>query len=179
MQSLFKMSAGAATFAVVALASTAIAAPHSGYSHMSMPSHGFHSTPPSFHGSITHLGHTPSMRFFHGQYGHSGHDLGSYHGHDFGHFTADERDHWQHGEWRHSWHNGHYGWWWFVGGDWFFYPGPIYPYPEYVGPDYWYDYEDEYGPPSYYWYYCEDPAGYYPYVQQCNGPWQPVPPDGQ
>jgi hypothetical protein len=25
------------------------------------------------------------------------------------------------------------------------------------------------------WYYCEDPAGYYPYVRSCNGPWQSVP----
>ncbi len=25
------------------------------------------------------------------------------------------------------------------------------------------------------WYYCEDPAGYYPYVRSCNGPWQAVP----
>ena len=25
------------------------------------------------------------------------------------------------------------------------------------------------------WYYCEDPAGYYPYVRSCNGAWQAVP----
>ena len=25
------------------------------------------------------------------------------------------------------------------------------------------------------WYYCADPAGYYPYVTQCNTYWQPVP----
>jgi hypothetical protein len=25
------------------------------------------------------------------------------------------------------------------------------------------------------WYYCEDPAGYYPYVRSCNGAWQEVP----
>ena len=26
-----------------------------------------------------------------------------------------------------------------------------------------------------YWYYCQNPAGYYPYVRQCAVPWQPVP----
>jgi hypothetical protein len=25
------------------------------------------------------------------------------------------------------------------------------------------------------WYYCADPAGYYPYVSQCNTDWQSVP----
>jgi hypothetical protein len=30
-----------------------------------------------------------------------------------------------------------------------------------------------------YWYYCEDPQGYYPYVQQCPGGWQPVAPTPQ
>jgi hypothetical protein len=27
-----------------------------------------------------------------------------------------------------------------------------------------------------YWYYCQDPQGYYPYVQQCPRAWQPVSP---
>ena len=27
-----------------------------------------------------------------------------------------------------------------------------------------------------YWYYCENPAGYYPYVSQCPGGWLPVVP---
>ena len=31
-----------------------------------------------------------------------------------------------------------------------------------------------YGQPS--WYYCDDPQGYYPYVQQCPGGWRPVAP---
>jgi len=26
------------------------------------------------------------------------------------------------------------------------------------------------------WYYCDNPQGYYPYVQQCPGGWQPVTP---
>jgi hypothetical protein len=28
---------------------------------------------------------------------------------------------------------------------------------------------------SQYWYYCQNPAGYYPYVPQCSVAWQPVP----
>jgi len=27
-----------------------------------------------------------------------------------------------------------------------------------------------------YWYYCNDPQGYYPYVKECPGGWQAVPP---
>ncbi len=31
-------------------------------------------------------------------------------------------------------------------------------------------------PPQSYWYYCEDPKGYYPYVSQCPGGWMQVVP---
>jgi hypothetical protein len=31
-------------------------------------------------------------------------------------------------------------------------------------------------PPTQYWHYCQDPAGYYPDVQQCPGGWVQVPP---
>jgi hypothetical protein len=31
-------------------------------------------------------------------------------------------------------------------------------------------------PAQSYWYYCDDPQGYYPYVQQCPGGWRPVAP---
>jgi hypothetical protein len=31
-------------------------------------------------------------------------------------------------------------------------------------------------PPRPYWYYCDNPAGYYPYVQQCPGGWRQVNP---
>jgi hypothetical protein len=27
-----------------------------------------------------------------------------------------------------------------------------------------------------YWYYCQNPAGYYPYVKECQEPWQQVEP---
>jgi hypothetical protein len=32
--------------------------------------------------------------------------------------------------------------------------------------------------PSSDWYYCANPAGYYPYVQQCSSGWTPVAPQG-
>lgn len=31
-------------------------------------------------------------------------------------------------------------------------------------------------PPQPYWYYCDNPPGYYPYVQQCPGGWRQVNP---
>jgi hypothetical protein len=30
--------------------------------------------------------------------------------------------------------------------------------------------------PAYYWYYCADPTGYYPYIQTCNDAWLAVVP---
>jgi len=36
---------------------------------------------------------------------------------------------WDRGHWRREWRNGRYGWWWDVGGAWYFYERPIYPYP--------------------------------------------------
>jgi hypothetical protein len=31
-------------------------------------------------------------------------------------------------------------------------------------------------PPQEYWYYCDDPQGYYPSIQQCPGGWRPIAP---
>jgi hypothetical protein len=31
------------------------------------------------------------------------------------------------------------------------------------------------GPNAGYWYYCNNPQGYYPYIRECNGQWQTVP----
>jgi hypothetical protein len=31
-------------------------------------------------------------------------------------------------------------------------------------------------PATHYWYYCTDPAGYYPYVQNCSKAWMTVVP---
>jgi hypothetical protein len=79
---------------------------------------------------------------------------------------------WQSGRWYQGWLGNRYGWWWAVpGSDWYAYDEPLYPYPAF--PDTGYP-----GAPMapYYWYYCQNPAGYYPYVQQCGGAWQPVAP---
>ena len=85
------------------------------------------------------------------------------------------RDHdlayWRGGHWFHGPHGGRKGWWWTVGGAWYFYPAPIYPYP------------NPFLPPIMapapaavtYWYYCHNPRGYYPYVPVCYGPWHDVP----
>ena len=80
----------------------------------------------------------------------------------------------------------------------FYYGAPYYPYPyPYAYPyAYPYYYRPAPPPPAYYdappprdygppppnaepqeqsWYYCQDPQGYYPYVQDCRGEWQVVP----
>jgi hypothetical protein len=52
---------------------------------------------------------------------------------------------------------------------------PYYSYP--YGWDYYpeYNYDPGQYSASRTWYYCYDPAGYYPYVTQCNTGWQAVP----
>lgn len=39
---------------------------------------------------------------------------------------------WDHGKWHHTTHNGRLGWWWDVGGVWYFYPEPTEGPPAYV-----------------------------------------------
>ena len=48
-----------------------------------------------------------------------------------------------------------------------------YPWWGYYPDDSYYDYNQPYTGQT--WYYCTDPAGYYPYVTQCNTGWQGVP----
>lgn len=56
-------------------------------------------------------------------------------------------------------------WWW----------GPAYPY--YVAPPVIVQQESPvYTQQPAYWYYCQNPQGYYPYVQQCPGGWMTVVP---
>jgi hypothetical protein len=78
---------------------------------------------------------------------------------------------------RHGGFHGHFGV--FIGApffwDPFFYPYGHYPYPAPV-------YIEREPPPvyiqrePYYWYYCSDPSGYYPYIQTCPKGWQRVVP---
>lgn len=61
------------------------------------------------------------------------------------------------------------GWW----------PGPYYytppAYPAYPPPVVYTAPQPLGPPPPSYWYYCHDPAGYYPSVPSCPGGWTPVP----
>jgi hypothetical protein len=43
---------------------------------------------------------------------------------------------WEGGRWRHEVHNGRNGWWWDVGGVWYYYPEPVEGPPTYVSEDY-------------------------------------------
>ena len=76
-----------------------------------------------------------------------------------------------------------------LGGPWVYPPSPFYPYPAYPYPAYVPRvYAPPEPPPVYieqqaapvmeagYWYYCNEAQAYYPYVQQCLGPWQKVAP---
>lgn len=86
---------------------------------------------------------------------------------------------WRGGHWTRARHGGRLGWWWVVGGAWYFYPSPVYPYPNpwepstvivtpptAIAPQ---------APPAEYWYYCEASEAYYPYVTFCPGGWKQVP----
>ena len=117
-------------------------------------------------------------------------------GRDFHHFDHHEREVWVGGRWHHDWHGGRFGWWWDVGGVWYFYPEPVYPYPTVITNEVYIDpvppppavvYSPpppapvvvqavpQGAPPPQFWYYCDAPAGYYPYVSTCGAPWRQVP----
>ena len=83
---------------------------------------------------------------------------------------------WRTGRWEHGDHLGRAGWWWVVDGEWYFYPAPIYPYPDpYVPPG-----TAVAAPPAptplQYWYYCPSAQAYYPYVSAFPEGWTPVVP---
>ncbi len=119
---------------------------------------------------------------YYGSYRGGGHSNGSHY--NGGHYGGG------HGGW---YGNGWYGsgvgiylgspWWW---GGWS-YGWPYYSYP-YAYPAYAYDYapseptiyveRSDPAAATQYWYYCTDPAGYYPYVQNCSKPWMTVLPQG-
>jgi hypothetical protein len=56
-----------------------------------------------------------------------------------------------------------------------YYPYATFPYPA-SDPDHYVQQTPNEAPPaqSDYWYYCTEPAGYYPYVQKCSRPWMQV-----
>lgn len=115
------------------------------------------------------FGH-PHSGQFHGD-GHHHESHRGFRGGDIRRFPDHDVGVWRSGHWVHGEHTGRRGWWWVAGGIWFFYPVPIYPYP------------DPYMPPLIeaplapgYWYYCDDPPGFYPYVAECHMPWHAVAP---
>lgn len=71
---------------------------------------------------------------------------------------------WEGGRWRHEMHNGRYGWWWDVGGAWYFYPQQVDGPPAYVSDVEFVDDGGDVGP--------DDPsvAGDYPPPQGAYAP---------
>jgi hypothetical protein len=125
--------------------------------------------------------------------GYGGYGHGPGWGRPGAHFSFGAGPSWRGGRWVHGWHGPRQGWWWTVGNSWYLYPRPVYPYPTYAPPPY--ASADEYYPnargyaqsfdpgpnrnpqrPNY-WYFCENPEGYYPYVHDCDN-WQQEPAQG-
>lgn len=115
-----------------------------------------------------------------------GHEEGGWHGHEVPHwghgdiarFREGDLDRWRGGHWFHGRHFGRLGWWWIVGGAWYFYPAPVYPYPDpYIPPAVVTRVPPPPTPsPPQYWYYCDSVKGYYPYVADCPEGWRRVAP---
>jgi hypothetical protein len=113
-------------------------------------------------------------------------DLHHFSGRNYHHWHERERAIWRRGVWHHKAYMGRLGWWWTVGGMCYFFERPVYPYPLVV-PEIAYELPVVVQPPPpvytqqppadpNYWYYCENPKGYYPYVQNCPGGWMKVVP---
>jgi len=93
---------------------------------------------------------------------------------------------WRGGNWHHGRHDGRLGWWWIAAGVWYFYPEPVYPYPDpYIPPVTVINQQPpvvvpqqsvpvQPQPPVQTWYYCDSAKGYYPYVSSCPEGWRAV-----
>jgi len=107
-------------------------------------------------------------------------DHDHWHG-DMRHFHEHDYSHWREGHWYHGDHDGHFGWWWLAAGMWYFYPAPVYPYPDpYSPPPVVVEQPPapqttSVPPPAQYWYYCNSARTYYPYVASCAEGWKKVP----
>jgi hypothetical protein len=130
------------------------------------------------HGGGGHGDYGHGGGYGHGGFGHGGGPPPGFHGGHFapgpvGHFGPHDLSTWRGGYWWHGWRGGRVGWWWFAGGFWYWYATPVYPFPDYV-PD---DWVGGYPAPGSVWWFCDNPPGYYPYVQGCWH-WRPVAPNG-
>jgi hypothetical protein len=88
--------------------------------------------------------------------------------------TAQAQARWRGGRWRHVNSGGRSGWLWWADGIGYWYDEAVYPYPDYVADAY---VEAE---TAGHWYYCDDPAGFYPRVKLCRSAWRAIdtpPPD--
>lgn len=112
---------------------------------------------------------------------------------DIRHFRSHDLHRWSGGRWVHGRHDGYLGWWWVVAGIWYFYPSPVYPYPDPYIPPVVVEQQPpaiiQQAPPAatpsqpsaaaaptpQYWYYCEPAGAYYPYVAACPSGWKKVP----
>jgi hypothetical protein len=128
------------------------------------------------------------------------HERHEFHEHDVHRFNEVELTHWRGGRWNNSCFDGRCGWWWFAGGQSYFYERPIYPYPLVVSEVLFVEpvvvaVEPEVVAPVFatapvgrvvqaplsvaaapqFWYYCDNPPGYYPYVANCNTQYRQVP----
>ncbi|MGA7965091.1 MAG: hypothetical protein WCB49_04240 [Gammaproteobacteria bacterium] len=98
-------------------------------------------------------------------------------------FPRYDWDTWRGGHWYHGWYGQRWGWWWLAGNAWFYYPVPIYPYPNPYVPGRVTVVNTEppapaapaQAPVAQYWYHCKAPDGYYPYVPHCPSGWSKVP----
>ena len=125
---------------------------------------------------------------------HPHYEYHEFHDRDFHHFGPEEAARWRGGFYRQEWHDGRFGWWWMVDGMWYFYDRPVYPHPLIVS-------EVVFrepvvvepapvmaapaavvvqpapvvaAPQPQMWYWCDNPQGYSPYVQNCSVPWRQV-----
>ena len=117
----------------------------------------------------------------------------AYRYHDVHRFNHNELILWQGGRWNNTCFAGRCGWWWLSAGQWYFYTQPVYPYPLVVSGI---GYPEpvvvapapvviapapvvtvpapvvvqpalKADPPPKFWYYCDNPKGYFPQVQNC------------
>lgn len=131
-------------------------------------------------GAMAMLAISPPASADHDGWGRGGHDgfrEGFREHHDIHRFDRHDFAVWRNGYWRHGRHEGRLGWWWVVGGLWYFYPAPVYPYPDpyvppvVVNPPAPVLVEP---PPAQKWYFCTSANAYYPYVSSCPEGWKEV-----
>jgi hypothetical protein len=116
-------------------------------------------------------------------HGHDHHPYPAWGHDDIWHFGRHDVDIWRGGHWVHGYRGSRLGWWWVVAGVWYFFPQPVYPYPDpYVPPTIVVTPSapapaaaPTTSPPTEYWYYCKSANAYYPYVASCPEGWQKVP----